>query len=225
MPKEPDLVIFRCESCDSQLSADARMGNHLLPWKRKLPIGPNGVCRSCGGDSWTISVVFAESGIDLEQSAVGIGLAAATGVGFVQSSTNVSQADYPNVRAAVVAKLNEVPPERMKRVAAFATTMERERLKQRGARECATCGTLFVPTPSKPWSEKGFCSKMCGVEMEGTSAIVAPDDAGNSKPSRSNVISVQCPDGHHFDVPISFCGLVRPCLQCGRKTVVPDVNS
>ena len=162
--------------------------------------------------------------MDLEQSATGIGLAAMTGVGFVQSSTNVSHTNYPNVCAAIVAKLNEVPPERMKRVAAFATIMEREALKQHGARECAACGTLFVPTPGKPWSEKGFCSKICGVE-EGALAILTPDDADEPKPSQSNALSVECPAGHYFDVSISFCGLTRPCPQCGRKTVVPDVNS
>jgi hypothetical protein len=201
------------------------MGNHLLPWKRKLPIEPNGVCRSCGGDSWTISVVFAESGMDLDTSAVGMVMAATTGVGFVQSSTSVSQSDYPNVCAAIVAKLNEVPRDRMKRVAAFATTMERERLRQRGARECNSCRTLFVPTPGKPWSKKGFCSKMCLVEKEGASAIAASNDAEDTKTSPSSTVSVQCAAGHRFDVPVSFCGLTRPCPQCGCKTVVADANS
>lgn len=221
MPKAPNLVIFRCESCGRAINTDARMGNHLLPWKRKLPIELNGFCRSCGGDSWTISVLYAQSGFDPDESALLIGLSAATHVRFVEPTTSLSQADYPHVCAAIVAKLNEVPSERMKRVAAFATTREREQLKERGARECGRCGTLFVPTPGKAWSEKGFCSKMCCVEKEGAFACSAPDDAADRKPTQSNTISVTCGAGHHYDVPISFSGLVRPCPQCGLKTAVP----
>lgn len=154
------------------------MGKHLLAWKRKLPIEPNGICSACGGDSWVVSVVFGESSVDLLESAAGMALAATAGVGFVQNSTSTNRTDYSDISSEVVAKLNESPSERMKRVAAFAATMERERLRQQGARECASCGVLFVPTPDKPWSEKGFCSRMCRGIVEGQSAVDVPDDGG-----------------------------------------------
>lgn len=224
MPREPNLVIFQCESCEVQLTADARSGNHLLPWKRKLPIEADGVCRKCGGNTWTISVLYADVNLDLGPTAVGTGLEVTTGFGFSQSTTHVNRRDYPNVNARVVAKLNEIPAERMTRVTAFAANVEREQARQRGARECAACRALFVPTPGKPWTDEGFCSKMCRVEVKGMPDTPETDHAFGGKPSRSNTVDVQCAEGHHFEAPISFCGLPRPCPECGRKTVVPEVK-
>lgn len=221
MPKEPNSAGFCCETCGARFEVDARMGNHLLPWKRKLPIASNGTCRSCGGGSWTISVLFAESTSDVGLTAIGLGLAATTGVGFVPgSTTHVNEADYPNVSADVVAALNQDPATRMGRIGEFATIRERERLKQLGAQECATCGTLFVRAEGKPWSEKGYCCKVCAVKKEGAFTTAVGDERA-SNPRHTNAVPIRCACGHQFDVSISFRGLLRPCPECGTKTRVP----
>ncbi len=202
------------------------MGKRLLPWRRKLPIEPNGTCRSCDGEFWTITVVFVDSTMELEKSVVRIGLATAVGgIGFVKSSTYANETAYPNVSASVVAILNEYPPARMQRVAEFARVMERERLKELGGRECVSCGALFVPSPDKPWCGNGFCSKACSADEQGTSGTVVFDRAEEPESPMSRTIRVCCPTGHDFDVPISFRGLARPCPECGTKTVVQDVES
>ena len=58
MAQEPNGVIFTCDSCDVELQADGIMAHHLLLWKRKLAIEPNGSCKACGGDSWEIAIYY-----------------------------------------------------------------------------------------------------------------------------------------------------------------------
>jgi hypothetical protein len=82
---------------------------------------------------------------------------------------------------------------------------------------------VYVPAPNKPWTGKGYCSKFCGVKEDGLSAIVTFDE--EESPQQSKTVSVQCPAGHPFDVPISFSGLMRPCPQCKQKTRIPDTIS
>lgn len=221
MPKTPNLAIFCCETCGKQLTTDQRMGDHLIPWKRRLPITADGSCAACDGDSWTISVVYAEESTDVGPTLIGMGLAAATGVGFTQSSTSINQSNYPNIPAAVVAKLNENPRSRMRRISEFATTMERQELVQGGAKECTTCGMLFTPVPSKPWSIEGYCSKACILRNKGAIPAATNRGPGTVEPTRRPTIQVWCEEGHVFDVPVSFRGMLRPCPQCGIKTRVP----
>jgi hypothetical protein len=233
MPKEPSLALFRCQNCGRTSRADARMAVHLLPWKRRLPIEPNGLCRYCQGDRWTISVIYVQSGVDVAESVVGLGLAAMTGHGFIQRSTSSSRTEYPDVPAEVVAALNENPRDRLARVAQFARALERAKLKEQGGRECGTCGLLFVPRAGVAWAEKGYCSKVCLVQAEGVSEAAVPVDEPKAEselepepglepePERSDCLSVQCTSGHRFDVQRSFSGLMRPCPVCGQKTQIP----
>lgn len=226
MPKEPDLVLFKCESCGRTLKANARMATHLLPFKRRLPIEANGRCRRCGGEHWTISVIFVEMSDDNSESAIGFALAV-LGIGIPIISTSRSQTDYANVPARMVAELNQEPRERMQRIALFAQAMERDKLAQRGARECPTCGTLFVPAAGKSWTQMGYCTQVCLVEDEESSANPAFTELteGAATPvaelTPANCIRVRCDSGHSFDVQSSFSGLKRRCPVCGKKTRVP----
>ncbi len=220
MSKEPNLVLFTCESCREVVQADARTGQHLIPWKRQLRIRPNGTCEACSGNSWTISVIFAESGIDTEPTAIGLGMAAVTGIGFVQSSTSTHQADYPNIPANVVARLNEIPAERMRRVAEFVTAADRENFKARGGLECTVCGALYVRTPGKVWTDMGYCSKACAAERGETALSKRVEQGTPAGPAKT--VRVRCPSGHQFDVAISFRGMIRKCPECGSKTSIPE---
>jgi hypothetical protein len=186
---------------------------------RKLPIQPNGLCRRCGGDHWTVTAVFSETALDIAESAVGLGLAVATGHGFVQHSTASNLSTYPGIPAAVVAKLNEIPAERLARVGEFMRTMERAKIKDRGAEECRACGTLFVRTKGPAWHVEGYCSRMCLVQAQGISAAAASGGTGRQK---IDTISVRCGAGHSFEVAASFAGMLRPCPQCGMKTPVVE---
>lgn len=225
MSNTPNLAIFRCESCGKQLTTDERMGAHLIPWKRRLPIEPNGFCSKCDGSSWTISVVYVQGSVSIGPSIPGIGLAATTGFGFTQSSTNSNQSDYPNVPAAVVAKLNEEPRSRMRRIAEFATAMERRNFIDQGAKECVTCSVLFMPVEAKPWSMQGYCSKSCLVKTEGAATEAASLETGIAEATYHPTVRIKCISGHEFDVLVSFRGMLRTCPQCGAKTRVPEVNS
>lgn len=223
MRKQPNVAIFCCESCSSQLKTDARMGAHVMPWKRKLPIASNGTCAACGGESWTIVAVYAEESTNTGPTAIGLGLAATTSVGFVQTSTSSNQVNCPNVPAAVVAKLNQEPSLRMSRVGDLITIKERQRLENEGAIKCRVCGVLFVSALGKLWCQKGYCSKGCAVEG-GEFAVVTDEESVAAERTQLSTVSVQCAAGHDFDVPLSFRGLTRPCPTCGMKTEVPLDN-
>jgi hypothetical protein len=153
MLKEPTHAFFECDSCGHKSGADARMAAHILPFKRKLPIDARGHCRHCGGERWTISVVYAETDLDAATSALGIAAAATIGVGSIQYSTDTSHLIYPAVPAAIVARINEDPKQRLARLGEYVRTMERSKLKDSGGRDCRTCGTLFVPARGQAWHE------------------------------------------------------------------------
>jgi hypothetical protein len=223
MARKPEVVAFECKSCGHQSTADERMAKNLLPSKRKLPIDESGLCTKCGGDSWNIHVVYAQSGADTSAgSAVGLGLGAMTGIGFVETSTAATLTSYPDVPAAVVARLNEDPAQRISRVVAFANLIAQEELRERGGQNCGTCRALFVPAKGNTWHEEGYCSKVCLVKAKGESAIDKSSPAQNDRPRRVSAIEVECPSGHRFEVPASFAGMMRPCPTCGTKTPVVE---
>lgn len=228
MSKVPTQVMFTCETCGRASTADARMAAHLLPFKRKLPIQPNGLCRDCSGDRWTITAVFSETEMDLAESALGLGLAAATGIGFVQHSTAAHSFVYPGIPASLVAQLDEIPAERLARVAVFVREMERSKREEQGAQRCLTCDAVFMGTAGQSWHAAGYCSKLCLAQSQKNSAAAPASSASSPAPQKANTVRVQCASGHFFEVPVSFMGMMRPCPQCGTKTPVtamPEARS
>jgi hypothetical protein len=227
MPKQPTVVLFTCQNCGRTSKVNARTAVHLLPWKRRLPIEPNGVCRYCHGDRWTISVVFVESDVDVGKSLLGL----LFGHVVIHSSVASSRTDYPDIPADVVAVIDEQPRTRLARVMQLVRNIEREWLKAHGGRECPTCGILFVPRSGVPWAERGYCSYVCQVQAEGVPATSRPTGLADDKPVlepmlepapvRTNSIPVECVSGHRFEVQMSFSGLMRPCPVCGQKTRIP----
>jgi hypothetical protein len=222
MLKEPTHAFFECDSCGHKSGADARMAAHILPFKRKLPIDARGHCRHCGGERWTISVVYAETDLDAATSALGIAAAATIGVGSIQYSTDTSHLIYPAVPAAIVARINEDPKQRLARLGEYVRTMERSKLKDSGGRDCRTCGTLFVPARGQAWHEAGYCSKVCLVKAEGVAAVAPTAARAHASPGRVAAIEVECPSGHRFEVPRSYAGMIRRCPQCGAHTAAID---
>lgn len=222
MPKEPTHAFFECDSCGRKSGADARMAAHILPFKRKLPIDARGHCRHCGGDRWTISAVFAETDLDVAASALGVAMAATTGLGSIQYSMDSSHLIYPGVPAAIVARINEDPKQRLARLGEYVRTMQRSKLKESGGRECLSCGALFVPARGQAWQEAGYCSRVCRSQAEGPAAMAPTAARDNSSPARAAAIEVDCPSGHRFEVPRSYAGMIRRCPQCGAPTPAVD---
>jgi|GEM_PF-6277713 len=220
MAKLPTAAFFTCESCGKQLRTDDRMGNRLIPAMRRLAIRDNGKCKHCDGDLWTLTVVYEETSLDTEASAVGIGLSLTTGVGFTQSSTSSNQSHYSSLPAAVVAKLNDEPKVRMQRITELATTIERGKLVAAGGKSCLSCGVLFAPAEHKSWHTLGYCSPVCAPR----SLLDASENEGeSSEPFATEVrqtVEVQCANGHDFAVAKSFIGLKRPCPTCKVKTLI-----
>lgn len=208
MSKEPTLVVFTCESCHQAVQADAS--------SEQIPLETFGNCHFCGGEAWTVTVVFGHGDASVELAATEAAVATMPDTESATRADSPHRADYSHVSAAVVARLNEQPQQRMERVAEFAQEMEREEIQKRGGSHCRSCGTLFVPMPGRPWSEKGYCTKLCFVKAEGPAAM--GDDSGH--PTRSS-IEVECEAGHRFHVQSIFSGMLRPCPICGVKTRVP----
>ncbi len=220
MVKEPTEAAFTCKSCGKRCVANARMGRHILPWMRTLPITETGRCRKCGGDRWTISVFYIEES-EPESSMPGMAMSAVFGVRLQEKITSVSQRDFSDVPADIVAIINQVPAQRLTYVAQFARQQERREFMERGAKQCRACSTLFVPTSDKVWASQGYCSKVCLVGVEGAGSLVSFAEPSPPRPASTSTIAVQCAAGHRFDVSVSFQGLRRPCPVCGSKTVVP----
>ena len=145
-----------------------------------MRITPNGRCRRCNGEHWTVSVLYSETGsdnADLASAGIMFGARHASGAGwlaanlFSAADDRQNQSNWPNVPAATIAQFEELPRQRLSRVSLFAREKARESLKQQGGLECRACESLFVPVAGQPWGEKGYCSKLCFVEEEGESGL------------------------------------------------------
>jgi hypothetical protein len=172
-----------------------------------------------------MTLVYAQESSDIAATIAGLGLEAATGFGFMQSTTASNQVSYLNIAADIVAKLNADPRSRMRRISELAISIQRQRAMDEGAEECATCGMLFAPVAGKPWTLEGYCSKSCYVQNEedssGDNTLAATPVGSGFRPT----LKVRCQEGHQFEVLASFRGTLRPCPHCGTKTRVPDGNS
>ena len=220
MPKLPALAIFACESCGRASTANARMATRLLPFMRNLPIHADGSCRRCGGDRWTITAVFSETTVELDTSPLAIGLAVAVGGGLVKNSTASMRSVYPGVPASMIAEINERPATRMARVAEFVRLIDRNKFLDKGGIECRNCQALFVPVLEQAWHQAGCCSRMCLVQTQGVEFVAASQPSSAMPQQRVKAITAICAAGHEFEVAASFAGMLRPCPQCGQKTLV-----
>jgi hypothetical protein len=214
-------AIFTCEQCGKQVQTTWRKGNSIVPWFRKLNVNLDGSCKSCNNPVWTLTLVHTQTGMDETASAIGMGLAVTTGIGFTQSSTAVSTTSYAGITGEFLKVINEDPASAMSLITQLAHKLEREQLKDRGAKECIGCGAMYVVEPGKPWTDLGYCAKMCAIGHGEKSFVGALKTTAAAPIKSSASVAVACSKGHEFSVANTFRGLKRPCPQCGEKVAVP----
>jgi hypothetical protein len=205
MPRKPSHIVFVCEACRRQASP-----RNLRSW--------SGRCQRCKSDaSWTLVVNYTES--DTELSLLGTLSTMIFGLGWFSTKAYTNQMTASGISADVARYLTEKRSLVAPRVVEYIRLREQQNLQQRGAQSCKVCDARYVPSDEKPWSQEGYCSKVCATK-DGAAFTVETDTSPGRKP-RAHTIAVVCPQGHAFEVLESFAGCIRPCTECGAKTAVP----
>lgn len=232
---KPTSILFYCQRCD-RLSNPYEIQQH------------GGLCAHCQCERWRVVVKYAggpagDGGADLAATlalnAIGLGLVAVTGTGFVTrglvssggfshdpGDTVYSDVLGQNIIAACVASGGN-PIQFAAEIQRQDAEAHRERLGRRGAQSCRYCGVLVVPTPTKPWTMFGACSKLCCARALGTERYAdiedqvhaalgrAPDTPEVAKAKRLTAsVPVACRCGQTYSVPRTFLGTRRPCPHC-----------
>ncbi|MCC9608990.1 hypothetical protein LOC69_24205 [Blastopirellula sp. JC733] len=68
----PNAVLFTCEKCGKKQQTDLRGDQSFFHFFNRLAIHPNGTCKKCLGEVWTISLIFAERSSDPDFSLLGL---------------------------------------------------------------------------------------------------------------------------------------------------------
>jgi len=119
-------------------------------------------------------------------------------------------------------KKNRPPPLKKKKSTEAAPTPPQRKTYATADDErrnsCITCGAKFVPNENKPWTQQGYCSKVCGLARAETKSIELLKRT--LKTDHRPTITVTCPSDHKFDVMATFAGCIRLCPDCGAKCKV-----
>lgn len=248
MSDKPSVITIRCQGCKRTYSP-------------KQIVSVRGVCTDCRDANWHIQAEYrvyetksagplgsdgtALSNIGL--NALGLGLLAATGTGFVGSVGDTSFARTKATGATSVADIYDVAGSdllalcepiktAMSQLADFVYQKEleiqRNRMLERGGSHCRSCQILFVPSPSKPWTMVGTCSRSCCAALHGESDYSLVKEAVNeasSKATSNNELGsqdkthmqVQCKCGMMVQLAKMYQGTYRKCPGCHNKILVP----
>jgi hypothetical protein len=155
-PQVPKVVLFVCESCQGHYSADY-VREH------------EGICAHCQGESWTLEVSFIEQKLNYSFSLLWLVAAVLAGFGWHPFlKTERLDMTFPKVSGPDAFTICQVPFREQYRVLEYIkyrqqldADEQRQKMIDRGGQTCSHCGTLFVPREDKPWSQAGFCSKLC----------------------------------------------------------------
>lgn len=218
MPFFPEITRFTCEKCGRRLHTGHRSEKSIFPFRNRLAVNPNGTCKGCQGEWWTMSLLFLEQTAETDGSLLNMFTKPLFGFAAEKTTIGANVISYEHIPARVVASLNERPRERTQRIMDLASVLERQELAAHGAKVCLTCSVKFVPHPDKPWTLNGYCVRACDPDQ---AEAYGHDADFTATPIRS-VVAVTCPAGHRFEVASSFRGMARPCPHCGVKTVVSD---
>lgn len=216
--REPTQIFFVCEGCQKRVKPRV-----IRRWA--------GHCRKCESESWTLLVNYSETAYGY--SILGLLSGLFYSRGWFNSTTHTNQVSAAGITSDVAQKLTGQPSLVAFQVTQHLRKQETQELHDRGAQPCQTCRTLYVPVAGKPWTEQGFCSKSCavqgGVEISALNLESSSESSGEPAQNESQTsgsqpsftTTVKCPNGHEFEVMVSFSGLMRPCSECGAKTRVP----
>ena len=157
----PEVVQFVCESCQWGYSLDF-IREH------------KGRCGHCAGQSWTLNVVFTERKRDFSSLLISLGLGLVFGPAgrvaghMAGGGEERREMTFPGVSADDAFKICQVRYREGPRVLEYIKYRQqleadehRQEMIDRGGRACCQCRALFVPVPDKPWTQAGFCCKLC----------------------------------------------------------------
>ncbi|MFT5525490.1 MAG: hypothetical protein ACI9HK_003458 [Pirellulaceae bacterium] len=205
MPRKPSKIFFVCETCGGQATThDVR-----------TRLGRCGHCAESG--SWTIVVSYSETSNEL--SILGTLSLLAFGVGWRKSSTATNHTTAGGISPDVAQYLTEDRRLLYSRVVEYMRLRGKQELVQQGTLPCRVCDVEYITLDSKPWTQDGYCSKLCAARDGANSPANVAEVSGGQE--RIPAIKVVCPNGHYFEVLASFSGCRRPCTECGEKTSVP----
>lgn len=202
MPRLPTRISFICEGCQQGATPEQI---------RKA----NGHCQVCSVSSWTLLAGYTDTEVGVSPGLSPFGHLAIKV--SVDSLTN--EVTVPGIAASVAKGLIADPKLVSERVADYVRSCYREELCKQGARPCLACDALFVPGKDKPWAEEGYCSLVCYTRAGKKVKPAGHEEA--SRPAARPMITVECPNGHKFQVMASYTGCFRTCPQCGKKCAIP----
>jgi hypothetical protein len=99
---------------------------------------------------------------------------------------------------------------------------DREIMREHGGTNCKVCGTFFMPSADKIWTQSDCCSRVCYAKT-GAATIADTKRKPEKQAPEARLTGqavVNCPCGHQFEVSSMYVGTPRPCPQCGAKTIV-----
>ncbi len=243
MSDKPISIKILCQGCNEQYSP-------------KQVVATRGTCLKCPNAKWHVqaeyhlyenkgNTVMAKIGLN----AIGLGLMATTGTGFVVGLGGASK--DTKTGATSIANIYDVSGSdllthcdpsntAMTRLADFVHFREQEiqrnRILERGGSHCRSCQILFVPSPSKPWTMVGTCSRSCCAALHGeqdyslvesaVNEFIAKSNTTNEQPLKEKAtIQVQCKCGTIIPFAKMYQGTFRKCPQCQTKILVPSSNA
>jgi len=213
----PKTACFRCRSCGAKGEITPTSKRSLLSWVQRFPVEPNGLCHHCGAGSWQLTVIYPSQPADREL-AILMGSPLSGGPNIV-ATTDELQLQLDSVSASLVAALAENESRRLEQVGRLVRAIVKQSLEDAGAQICNRCESYYLPTSTWPWTRKGYCSKTCQVEIEGTPLF--DQHVISTQSASQNKIRLQCGCGYWFEVPVSYRGMRRPCPQCQQRVEVP----
>jgi hypothetical protein len=243
MSDKPISIKIRCQGCDVQFTP-------------KQLVSARGICVNCPQANWHVqaeylihenkgSPVAAKIGLN----AIGLGLLATTGTGFVvglggiENNTATGATSIANIYDVSGTELLAVcDPVKtaMTQLAEFVRQREQEiqrsRILERGGSHCLSCKILFVPSPSKPWTMVGTCSRSCCAALHGeqdyslvesaVNAATAKEKATTEQSTKDKAfVQVRCTCGVIVQLAKMYQGTFRKCPCCQSKILVPSSST
>ena len=247
MSEKPSSVIITCQNCKKHRSPTEILRSRgqcascpTAKWHLHAEFG--GVRNGSSSPLSTDGALLANIGLN----AIGVGLLVATGTGFTvrvgggmgsdQTPGGKSVADIYDVPSEKVLELCDPANRALSRLGEFVLQQEAEiqrtRMKERGGSHCRSCQILFVPSPAKPWTLVGACSKSCCADMSGVAeyslienAVIAATSETSTKIEQAATsqayIQVSCTCGQTIQFAKMYKGTYRKCTNCQAKILVP----
>ena len=202
MSKKPSKIEFFCEECLRRVTPRRLQRN-------------DGMCHKCPAETtWTLRIYFSE--VEVRQNFLGQTISFLYGLGWRNIVTHTSLKVIEGITSEVALALTNDKKKMNSKVVEYLRLRSNQQFQRQGAERCSVCHVQFMPHSDKKWNQQGYCSIMCAAQDGRPEHL----DASEQSVARQ-AISVVCPNGHTFEVMLSYSGCRRPCTECGAKSQVP----